>query len=188
MESERDRNLKALSLLEEPVRRRLFDWVRRPGTAGRSPGGIACAAHQPPAGNLPPGQAGRCRPAGFRLSAPERPHRSRGRTPRARVLEDRARVQRQRPGAKLRTGRGALRDGAGGTHRRPAHTAAQGPPATWVRTWANASGRGAPPGRADGCAGGRRLRAAGRRVRRDPAAELPIPRARRGASAARVRH
>ncbi len=27
MESERDRNLKALSLLDEPVRRRLFDWV-----------------------------------------------------------------------------------------------------------------------------------------------------------------
>ena len=26
-ESERDRNLKALSLLDEPVRRRLFDWV-----------------------------------------------------------------------------------------------------------------------------------------------------------------
>ena len=31
MESERDRNLKALSLLEEPVRRRLFDWVRDQG-------------------------------------------------------------------------------------------------------------------------------------------------------------
>ena len=27
MEPERDRNLRALSLLDEPVRRRLFDWV-----------------------------------------------------------------------------------------------------------------------------------------------------------------
>ena len=83
------------------------------------------------------------RPAGFRLSAPERPHRSRGRTPRARYWKTEREFNVNVPERNYERAAElfatALEAHTGGLPT-PLREAA----GDLVRTWANASGRGAP--------------------------------------------
>ena len=127
-------DVSALSSLDDPVRRRLYDYVCEQG-GPVSPTRPVPRRHRPDAGGIPPGQAGRSGAVDRGIPATGRPRWSRRRTPRQALHPGRPGVRRDGAAAGLRAAH-APPPGVGGAGRQR-----RGPRGRWGRRRAGGTDR-----------------------------------------------
>ena len=136
-------DIDAIALLDEPVRRTLYEWVvrqGRPGRAGRGSGGhwgVACAGRVPPRPSRDGGSADDRVPATEREDWPRRRtpveavHASRSRNQRVAAraaIRHRRRVDGRCPGGRERSATGHVAWRSGTSHGRRGRLRGAGPP------------------------------------------------------------